>query len=799
MFVIISYSHTVFAQQESESSTRTSAKIQGIVINADDMDRDSEKETVDLYGNVQIVYNGQHIKADRARASLRSKQIELYGNVEVSSPKSKIVGEEVKLDYESNTGLIYNGYVQSGTVTFQGRLLQKLAEDEYFVVDADYTTCTNCPASWSFTGSTIRAELGGYAYIKNSVMHFGSVPVFWFPYLVVPLKSDRQSGLLTPSFENSNSGGLTFSQPYFWAISRSTDATFTLKTYELRGQKLLGEYRYVLSPESSGELNFAGIKDQVFKDESRVKNFRSAENKGKLMDRWFLRYQHYHELPDGYVQRSKVNLASDLQYSKDFPLETLNFGDSAMENRFSLTKNTKNQHWSAAGDYYINMMKSDPLAGNEDAVHRLPELRFSQTPQNIADSEWMYSVDLDYVNFTRAGPAYDQMVGPTTINGSTIRYVGNTCNDPNYDQSPNCKRLYTRGYDSTTDLIRTGQRLDFQPTIYRSYSVMNGIDITPKVSYRETNYQFNVGTDNTNVRRYFRTELNNRMTFSGVYGDLKDPKSSRYKHEIIPEVTYTAIPWLDHKTHAFFGNSQQTETPFTSRDNIGDGDLGTNYGLQFDYYDRVFDRNLVTFSVTNRIIEKRWIGDRPSYRQIMAFKLAQSYDAYQATAGGSNKQAWSDLAASLTISLDHFQTNSTFNYFPQQNVTNISSRARITNDDGKFFQAGLTKQYPIVPGQDTDSTKRVEDYTLSSGFISSYLNLMGRVVYNANSANAGNNKIKSWAYIAQFKPPGDCWYITFIQDHVTGGDTNLKLGFEFTFDGVPKAPLPPETLDSFGF
>jgi LPS-assembly protein len=41
--------------------------------------------------------------------------------------------------------------------------------------------------------------------------------------------------------------------------------------------------------------------------------------------------------------------------------------------------------------------------------------------------------------------------------------------------------------------------------------------------------------------------------------------------------------------------------------------------------------------------------------------------------------------------------------------------------------------------------------------------------------------------------------ITFIHDQITGGDTNVKLNFEFNFDGNPKPALPPETLDQFGF
>ena len=802
----------------------SSSKLNGILINADDMDRDSVNETMSLQGHVQIVYQGQHIKADRAKVNLRSRRVELYGHVEVVTTKSTLGGEEIQLDYETNTGIIHNGFVQSGTVLFEGRLLEKTGEEEYFVSDADYTTCTNCPASWSFKGSTIRAQLGGYAYIKNSILRIGDIPVLWLPYLVVPLKSDRQSGFLTPSFERSDTGGLTLEMPYFWAISRSTDATISVRNYELRGTKLLGEYRYVPNEDSIGTLNTAFINDSVFGRDDTVKAFRGANNPGRAYNRWFLRYNHYYELPNEVVHRAKLNLASDLQYPRDFPLETLNNGDAAMENTTSFTKNTEDQHYSAEASYNVNMLHSNPLEGNDDAVHRLPELKFSQVSKNIGSSDWLWAFDLDYTNFARSGPAYDDLVSahdyisPGDGHTTRIRNLPTNCgNDPGYDYSydpvtkqrvlnPNCRRLYDGTYDPNTDLIRTGQRFDFTPSIYRAFKPVEGLDVIPKISYRETHYTFAVGDEPNNVRRYVRTELASRLNFGRVYSmDDKDPKATRYKHEFQPEITYTAIPWLDHKSHPFFGKT--AEAPFSTHDKVSDSDLGSDFGLQFDYNDRVYDRNLVTFALVNRLVEKRYINDQPTYKQTGYFKLAQSFDAYQDSLNDPNKQPWSDVSATLDIRLDHFETYTIVNYYPYQKVNTASSRVRFTADNGQFVQVALSKYYNnLIAGSEVNPDDRVEDYAISTGLISRYVNLVGRFVYDANSAtNSGNqasnsgthNKIKSWAYITQFKPPGDCWTISFTHYQATGGDTNFRMSFEFNFDGSPKPPLAPEALDGY--
>lgn len=771
------------------------ARIHGILINADSMFRDNEKETVELEGNIQIVYQGQHIKADKARISQKARHVELFGNVEVMNQDNTIVGDRVFLDYENNTGMIYEGYVQAGPVTFAGHTLQKTGESTYIVDGAEYTTCTNCPATWSFSGSKVRAELGGYAYIKSAVIRFGELPVFWLPYLIVPLKSERQSGLLTPGVEISDRGGLALSIPYFWAIDRSSDLTVEPKYYFKRGLKGSVEYRYMLNETSSGTLRAATLRDKVFADDSRYNLYLPDHKKNTTFDRWFVGYDHYYEMPSGIIQRAQLNLASDLQYPKDFPTETLNHGDSAMENRVSFTKNSADTHLSVDSSYYVNMLHGDPLSGNEDAVHRLPELKYSQLPVNIGETNFIYSYNLSYVNFARSGQAYDDMSQPSP---SGPRFPKNTCNSPNWEDDPNCSREYDGSYDPSIDLIRTGQRLDFQPTIYYPIKISNGFDVIPRVSLRETHYGFNIPDNEHLERRYIRTEVTTRTSLSRIYGDTFNSKATRYKHEIIPEVTYTRIPWLQQSDHPFLGKGSNQDTPFASRDYITDLDIASDYGIQFDYDDRVYDRNLITMAVTNKITQKSWLSDRPVYRQIGYLKVSQSYDATQS--GGTSKEPWSDLSTILDVRLKNFQTYSTFNYFPYQQVTNASSRIRVLDDEGRFIQAQLTQQYKITPGQDVDKNQRQEDYTFSAGIITSYLNLMGKVVYDANWKNSNNqNQLKSWAYIAQIKPPGDCILVTFIHDQITGGDSNFKLSFEFNFDGQKKQPLPVDALDSYGF
>jgi LPS-assembly protein len=798
----VTWTSGAFAQRLGEQS----ASIQGINIQADSMDRDTENETVDLVGNVQLVYQDQHLRCDRAHINLRAKSIDASGHVFLTTPKANLSGARVIMDYETNTGLILDGYVQSGNVLFEGSLIHKLSEVDYLADDARYTTCTTCPEAWSFTGSKIRAEIGGYAYIKNSVMRFASIPVLWLPYLAVPLKTDRQTGLLTPTIGILGDEGWTYSQGLFWAISRSQDATINLTNYEFRGLKSLVNYRYVLSENSEGELDLGYLKDRLFGDQARVNAFRGSGNSehGEAVDRWLIKYNHYYELPDGFTQRAQINYASDLQYPKDFPRETLNSGDSAMENRVSLTKNTEHQHWSVDTSYYKNLLQSDPLASNNDSVHRLPEIRFSQTQTRLGDSEFMASIDIDYVNFARSGFAWDDMNKTYDPTGnSTDRHVeakGNSadCFTVNWEKNPECYRLRDGRYDSNKDLIRTGQRLDIQPSVYRAFKFKN-LELTPRVSYRETQYTFPVGddagNDTHNIRRYLRTDVAARTTFSRIYGDFSSLQSERIKHELQPEVSFTTIPWLDHPQNSFFGENNGEDTQFLQSSFISDADLNGPTGLQFDYNDRLYDRKKATFGVTNKLTRKYWENGSPVYLQFLFWRLAQSYDAFQAERNPKSEPL-SSLDSDLKITLKYLQLYQTSNYYPYQKVTNTSTRVRVNNDAGESFQVQHTLTNQILPGQEADSSLVVEGYIFTAQKSFSWVDLIGKAAYGMRPAKV----LTAWGYGAQIKFPGDCFYLV-LSHYKPSLDkkANIEASVNFAWDGNPRPGLTETMLSSFGF
>ncbi|MDR8470869.1 LPS-assembly protein LptD, partial [Acinetobacter baumannii] len=65
------------------------------------------------------------------------------------------------------------------------------------------------------------------AEIWNARFKLGSVPIFYSPYLQLPVGDKRRSGFLIPNAKYSTKNGVEFSLPYYWNIAPNFDATIT--------------------------------------------------------------------------------------------------------------------------------------------------------------------------------------------------------------------------------------------------------------------------------------------------------------------------------------------------------------------------------------------------------------------------------------------------------------------------------------------------------------------------------------------------------------------------------------------
>jgi LPS-assembly protein len=818
-----------------------------ILVSADSFYRDADAGFMELKGHVQIIYGEQHLSCDRAVVRLAREEVEAEGNILILSPTTRVEGSRAVMNYVTETGIVYNGYVESQQIALDGETIRKTGPRTYEAERANFTACTTCPPAWQFSGREIKAELGGYARIKNPLFKIAYFPIpIWLPYIIVPLKSDRQTGFLTPLLGSEGPGGTSIQESYFWAISRSEDATFYLKNYQFRGPKGLANYRFQGLDETAGEGNAAFLQDQVFVGDVQLQKFSTATT----FNRYFVDYKHALDLPDGFSQKTRIGMVSDLYYLRDFPEDLRGYGDPALESRASLTRNDESSHASIDASYYVNLLERNPISSNADAVHRLPELRYSIAATRMGDTDFFFGLDMNYVNFVRNSPSYDAVAFCADANCSNLtvdeqfrllqkptKWVDNSRGRDPFNQG-------LGQYIPGQDVIRTGQRFDIRPEISAPFHLGRYLDVLPSAAFRHTQYGFSTtgdqsGVTSTPARDYAQAQISARTRFSRIYegsdylaepppkrspasappasglapaGDpsggqegIKEnsqpnkPASglpsatepsppvriqTRYKHEIVPELSFTTLPYFQQANHPFFGSSVEPP-PFMADQPISDTDFTTNTGVQFDYNDRVINRNVFTMSLANKLIRKRTVGlGDADYKQVANFRLTQSYDLDQARLGASGYPL-SDFAALLDVRLDHFETNTVVRYFPYHGYANTSSRVRLLDSRGDFFQVSFSQAFLIsekIPDPNS-YLLRTENIGVSVGLRSKYVDLTGNIDYDPLGFTPIDFAVVDWVAQLTLKPPGDCWGIGLLFQQVMGSAATYKVGFEYKFGG----------------
>ena len=754
----------------------------GVIINADSMLRDLEKRTVTLKGNVQVVFKGQHLSCDRAKLNLKTQKIEAEGHVILTNDKIHMEGDRLVFNYKANTGLVFNGFVQSGHVVFEGDVIEKTGETHYIATNADFTACETCPAGWSFSGRTIDAEVGGYARIRRAVFRIGNIPVMLLPGLIVPLKSSRQSGFLVPQADISGKDGIAPALSYFWAIDKSQDFTFTPQWYTHRGIKTRGEYRYVLSDESRGAGRGAWLEDRTFSKEQKIRD---------TFDRWFVNYSHHYELPNGYVQRADFIGMSDLFYPRDF-FEELNIqGWGEIENRTSISKTTEDQNMSAEVGLYRSMLKDDPLSNNDDAVNRFPEIRYNLKETQLFENGPFFNFRLDYVNFARSKYAYDDLaIGPDAAGNTVLKGINGATLPGSQGVGPQGAIMRDGIFDIATDKMRTGQRVDMSPTLTYPFQIAQKFDVLPLLTYRETQYRFTPpssaqfpsasGTEGfspTAARRYLEGQIFIKTEFSRVFGtDDPNPEATRWKHSIEPEIGYSRIPWERRPDHPFFGrfDNQRYNRQY---DSISDSDIiNGNTGLQFDYEDRTYNKQVIDFSLNNRLMKKTFINGMADYRRAVQFNIGQSYDLNEAHS--TLRHPWSATTALLDARFDRFETYTTAAYNPYARVTNLSSRVRGNVNPKNFLEIAYTRNFILTDTDQVANNGETRNISFGVGVMNKYFDGLAHIDLEAREF-----KSLSSDYVLNLKPPGRCWIITLKSTIVPGGERKIHASVSFDFGG----------------
>ena len=230
-----------------------------IHITADALSVSEQGTQMEGQGNVEVQREQMTLRADQVRLNRETQDMEAIGNVSVDDPDWKVrQAQRMQFNLQNETGMIENGelFLERSHLTMNGSRMQKLEGQSYHLDEGIFTTCLceSGPPTWKIKADQMDIKREGSGVIRGGTFYIKDVPVFYFPYAVFPVNTDRQSGFLFPEFGTSSRSGFRYMQPFYWAIDKSSDATLTFDIESRARIGFMTEYRKMFSKDTQAQI-----------------------------------------------------------------------------------------------------------------------------------------------------------------------------------------------------------------------------------------------------------------------------------------------------------------------------------------------------------------------------------------------------------------------------------------------------------------------------------------------------------------------------------------------------------------
>ena len=234
-------------------------------------------------GNVDVKQGNRHLQSAEVEVQQQGSgdNVQRYafarGGFDYRDNQINLLGDDAKIHLNTKDTDVRNAHYQ--LVDRQGRGSAESVElrDDYRVMkNATFTSCLQDDHSWSIYADEMRQHVKEeYAEMWHARFKVQGVPVFYTPYLQLPIGDRRRSGLLIPTLGHGSRDGYFYAQPVYWNIAPNLDATLAPKYMSRRGWQLNSEFRYLTT---LGEGQIAG----EYLGDDRLKDYDSENRKRHL-------------------------------------------------------------------------------------------------------------------------------------------------------------------------------------------------------------------------------------------------------------------------------------------------------------------------------------------------------------------------------------------------------------------------------------------------------------------------------------------------------------------------------------
>jgi LPS-assembly protein len=341
------------------------------VIDAESIEGVGDLE-VNARGSAEIRRDELTIFGDTLRFNAEFGKAQGEGGVRLQRGPDRFYGPRLEYNTLEDTGVVesprYSLQRERGARGGADEVVI-LERDRYRLKNATFTTCEPGREDWVLKASEIELdyqEEEGNA--RNPRLHFFDVPILAFPFATFPLENRRRSGLLAPYYSQTSQRGFEVGVPYYWNIAPERDLTLTPVLMSKRGVQAKAQARY-LDQNYTGELRLEYLPDDREFGDSRAG----------------VSLQHAHTFTPRFTGNLDYNRVSDDRYFTDLAsqVRVVSIGNLPQDGYVTYNGSLGAYPYSAQARVQKFQTLQDPLAPIDPPYHRVPQLTFGATFNNV--------------------------------------------------------------------------------------------------------------------------------------------------------------------------------------------------------------------------------------------------------------------------------------------------------------------------------------------------------------------------------------------------------------------------------
>ncbi|ELD6123245.1 LPS assembly protein LptD [Vibrio cholerae] len=330
-------------------------------------------------GNVVVVQGKKRIAADNVTLHQQENVVVAEGNVQFSDGEIKTHSTKATNHLNTDEMTLENTRYQFLCEPGRGEAVyvSKTGKAVYEIEDGSITSCPDGDNAWRMRASSIDVDQNEeIATFYNPRLEVQNVPVFYLPYLTVPIGDTRKTGFLYPTASYGSRNGYSFEVPIYWNLAPQYDLETTFNYMQKRGTQLNSVFRY-LTDFGAGQIKSEYLAEDQLHTE--------------LGDRWAFQYEHNGIFQQAWKFEIDYSKVSDINYFSHIDSGIGNREDGQLIQEGRATYRSDN--WDSA-----LLVRDFQLLTEDKNRSNLPYRLMPQLSYNYYAPETMKYLDLDLVS-----------------------------------------------------------------------------------------------------------------------------------------------------------------------------------------------------------------------------------------------------------------------------------------------------------------------------------------------------------------------------------------------------------------